>query len=406
LEAPYKNISIESYDYPLNTDRIAKYPLEKRDSSKVLIYKDKSISTSIFSSINKVVSSGDLLVFNNTRVVQARLIFIKETGANIEIFLLNPTNPIDYQQAFSSTQTCQWNCIVGNIKRWKGEVLGFGIPSLGISLEATMMDRTPDGALVKFLWEEKNIPFAQIIEQCGEVPIPPYLNRHPEAEDKNRYQTVYAKPEGSVAAPTAGLHFTDSVLKSLKDKGVAFVETTLHVGAGTFKPVKSQYIGSHEMHKERFCVTIPLIESILNTNGDVIAVGTTSLRTLESIYWLGVKLIEAKTPDLEQFVNQWEGYTLPQHYEPKKALNALIKHMVCNGIDSFWASTQMIIVPGYKFRVVDRLITNFHQPRSTLLLLVAAFIGEDWKNVYQYALDNSFRFLSYGDSSILSRDKD
>jgi S-adenosylmethionine:tRNA ribosyltransferase-isomerase len=402
LNAPYKHITISEFDYRLDDSRIAKHPLAKRDLSKLLIYKNKNIFSSTFTSIVDEIAADDLMVFNNTKVVQARLRFTKQTGANIEIFLLNPVNPSDYQTSFTQTYSTQWNCIVGNIKRWKGEVLKLIIPRLDITLTSEMLGRTDDGALVEFKWDDKNITFAQVVEYAGEVPIPPYLNRNPEENDKMRYQTVYAKPEGSVAAPTAGLHFTENVLVQLKQKGVLLTETTLHVGAGTFRPVKSTTIGDHEMHTERIYVTIDLLDNILSRKGDVVAVGTTSLRTLESIYWLGVKALDGILAHDNFKVGQWDGYTLNQNYTLAQALNALKEHIIHEGKGYLSASTQMIVVPGYKFRVVNRLITNFHQPRSTLLLLVAAFIGDDWKKVYTFALENGFRFLSYGDSSILS----
>lgn len=401
LEANYKNINISQFDYPLTNERIAKHPLAQRDLSKLLVYNDKSISKSTFSSVSDYINSDDLLIFNNTKVVQARLLFKKSTGSTIEIFLLNPILPNEYQLAFGATSETHWNCIVGNIKRWKGEILELPIPSIGISLRAEMIDRTDDGALIKFTWDQSEINFAQIIEICGQVPIPPYLNREPEEEDKSRYQTVYAKPEGSVAAPTAGLHFTNKILNSLKNKNINFAEVTLHVGAGTFKPVKSETIGEHEMHTERFYVTKSLINNILKTKGKIVVVGTTSMRTLESLYWLGVKVLESKEPFINPIVNQWDGYTLKAVYSTEDSLNALLKHLDETGNDYISASTRMIIVPGYNFKIVDVLITNFHQPRSTLLLLVAAFIGTDWTEVYKYALENNFRFLSYGDSSIL-----
>jgi len=403
LSAPYKNIAISEYDYPLDDNRIAKHPLKHRDASKLLVYKNKEVIKSTFTSIVDEFSTGDLMIFNNTKVIQARLRFTKETGANIEIFLLYPVVPNDYQLSFMQTHTNQWNCIVGNIKRWKGEVLKLSIGELGITLLAQMVRRTEDGALVEFTWDNKDITFAQVVEHVGEVPIPPYLNRNPEADDKMRYQTVYAKPEGSVAAPTAGLHFTENVLSQLKVKGVLLTETTLHVGAGTFKPVKSPTIEDHEMHTERIYITIGLIDAILNRKKDVIAVGTTTLRTLESIYWLGVKVLENKIEENMYKVDQWDPYTLKQEIGLNEALNAL-KNQISDHRQGFLsASTQLLIVPGYKFKVVNRLVTNFHQPRSTLLLLVAAFIGDDWKEVYKFALENDFRFLSYGDSSILTR---
>ena len=404
METPYKHIQIVEYDYNLEDTRIAKHPLYERDSSKLLIYKEKEIITSTFKSVTKELNAGDLMVFNNTKVVKARLRFAKSTGANIEVFLLNPVIPTDYQLAFVSNESTQWNCIVGNIKRWKGEPLVLGLPQLNCTLVAKFIGRSDDGALVEFSWDNKEITFAQVIEHAGQVPIPPYLNREPEGDDGARYQTVYAKPEGSVAAPTAGLHFTEKVLESLKYKNVLFAEVTLHVGAGTFRPVKSDVIGEHDMHTERIYITRELIGKILNCKGDIVAVGTTSLRSLESIYWLGVMAIEQRLTQENSIVNQWDGYTLPQNYTLSQSLNALLSYIGDSGNDSFSASTQMIIVPGYQFRVVNRLITNFHQPRSTLLLLVAAFIGDDWKRVYQFALENNYRFLSYGDSSILTRE--
>lgn len=405
LRLNYKDISIDGYDYHLDDIRIAKYPLEKRDDSKLLIYKNNNISTSIFSSIVNQFAPNDLLVFNNTKVVQARLLFRKSTGALIEIFLLSPNSPSDYQVAFSANQGCQWECIVGNLKRWKGEKLVINVESLGIDLTAGLIKKTDEGAIIEFNWNNKNVNFAQIIEQIGQVPIPPYLNRKPEEDDKLRYQTVYAKPEGSVAAPTAGLHFTNELLKDIRHKGIKFEEVTLHVGAGTFRPVKADNIGDHDMHTERFYVTKQFIDSILNCNGRIFSVGTTSMRTLESLYWLGVKLITGENSSTDFVVNQWDGYTLPSNYTAENSLYAIKKYLDDSGKEYIDANTCLLIVPGYEFKVVDVLITNFHQPRSTLLLLVAAFIGDDWRNVYQYALDNSFRFLSYGDSSILFRNK-
>lgn len=403
LDTIYKEVSISEYDYRLDEKRIAKHPLIERDASKLLIYKDGDVSSSTFSSIVNEVSPDDLMIFNNSKVVQARLYFTKSTGATIEVFLLNPIKPDDYISAFEQTQQNQWNCIVGNIKRWKEEPLKLQITELNLVLQAKKIGRTDDGALVGFSWNNPAVSFAQIIEHAGEVPIPPYLNRQPEPIDKSRYQTVYAKPEGSVAAPTAGLHFTNRVMDMLTNKGVQFIETTLHVGAGTFRPVKSATIGNHDMHTERIYVSKELINRLLLSQRDIIAVGTTSLRTLESIYWLGVKITEGRTKDDNYSVSQWDGYNLRQDLSLIKVLTNLKKHIESCENGYLSASTQMIIVPGYTFRVVDRLITNFHQPRSTLLLLVAAFIGKSWKKVYQYALNNDFRFLSYGDSSILTR---
>jgi S-adenosylmethionine:tRNA ribosyltransferase-isomerase len=399
----FKNIQVNDYDYSLAENRIAKHPLENRDSSKLLIYKNKDISTSTFSLVSDHFESTDLLVFNNTKVIQARLIFNKSTGASIEIFLLNPNNPSDYQLAFNSTNNCVWNCVIGNIKRWKGEVLQLSSQEHNFNLYAKFLNRTSEGGLVEFTWDNDSCNFAQIVEVLGQVPIPPYLNRKPINDDKQRYQTVYAKPEGSVAAPTAGLHFTPSVFESIENKGVKFADVTLHVGAGTFKPVKTDTIGEHDMHTEQIYVTKETLTKLVNSTGRIIAVGTTSMRTLESLYWLGIKCLEAKMPILNLHVNQWDGYVACKDYTVKEALSALLKHVDQVGLDYLSASTQMIIVPGYQFRMVDILITNFHQPRSTLLLLVSAFIGNSWSNVYNYALENDYRFLSYGDSSILFR---
>ncbi len=401
----YRSIRITDYDYNLEDNRIAKFPLSQRDSSKLLVYRNGSISESTFSSVVDCVSTNDLLVFNNTRVVPARIIFTKNSGARIEVFLLNPLEPSDYQKAFTSTSTTRWECIVGNVKRWKNDVLTLPLPPIGVTFFARMIERNSDGAIVEFSWEGQQVTFGQIIECVGKVPIPPYLNREPVDEDKTRYQTVYAKPEGSVAAPTAGLHFTPVLLETLKKRGVKLDEVTLHVGAGTFRPVKSDTIDGHEMHTERFYVSKSLIDSILNSKGRIVAVGTTSMRTLESLYWLGVKCIESKGISQGLLVNQWDGFEQPSNYSVSEALLALRSYIDSTNGSYLMSSTSMIIVPGYRFRVVDTLITNFHQPRSTLLLLVAAFIGQDWRKVYDFALSNEFRFLSYGDSSILYRNK-
>jgi S-adenosylmethionine:tRNA ribosyltransferase-isomerase len=399
----FKNIKITDFDYELAEDRIAKHPLKDRDSSKLLIYNNNEISTSTFSSIGKLFKPSDLLVFNNTKVIQARLLFTKSTGASIEIFLLNPFKPNEYQLAFNSVKKCVWNCVIGNLKRWKCEILLLSSLEHDFKLYAKFLDRTSEGGLVEFTWDNDKFNFAHIVEVFGQVPIPPYLNREPINDDKQRYQTVYAKPEGSVAAPTAGLHFTESVFKSLENNGVKFADVTLHVGAGTFKPVKTETIGEHDMHTEQIYVTKETLIKLIYSNGRTVAVGTTSMRTLESLYWLGVKCLETENPLLSLHINQWDGYVSNQEYSVNMALNALLSHIEQLGVDYLSASTQMIIVPGYQFKMVDVLITNFHQPRSTLLLLVSAFIGKSWSKVYNYALENDFRFLSYGDSSILFR---
>lgn len=403
LETSVKNISISNFDYHLPDDRIAKHPLDKRDASKLLIYKDNMITESVFSTITDLLAPGDLLIFNNTKVVQARLFFKKSTGATIEIFILDPEKPKDYQQAFTCTTEVTWKCIVGNIKRWKSDILEAYNEPHGLTLAAHLVERTSDGAIVRFSWNNPEYSFAQIIEIFGEIPIPPYLNREPEKEDRLRYQTVYAQPEGSVAAPTAGLHFTTDVIARLKEKQVNIGELTLHVGAGTFKPVKTETIENHDMHTEHIYVSRMLIQQLLDNNGKCVAVGTTSVRTLESLYWLAVKLINSKEGEFTPRVEQWDPYSISCDIEPKMALKALLNHLDANGLDYLSAATRIIIVPGYQFRFVDNMVTNFHQPKSTLLLLISAFVGDNWNTIYSYALQNGFRFLSYGDSSFLER---
>lgn len=398
----FKNIHISDFDYPLIDERIAKHPLNERDMSKLLLYNESSIKEDIFSNISNYLPENSLILFNNTKVVQARLLLRRSTGAQIEVFLLEPIAPSDYVLSFSSTTKVLWKCIVGNLKKWKEEVLQMPIPNTSSTLSAKRINTLSEGIEIELSWDDASLSFARIVELCGNIPIPPYLNRDAESEDKERYQTIYANPEGSVAAPTAGLHFTDKVFKSLKDKNIDIEYVTLHVGAGTFKPVKANIIGEHEMHTEHFIVKRSTVEKLLNHNGKRVAVGTTSLRTLESIYWLGVKAIDGKLNE-QLFVSQWEPYDLSQNISVSDALRALEAFMINKNIDYLSASTQILIVPGYKIRMADALITNYHQPKSTLLLLVAAFIGDDWKKVYNYALTHDFRFLSYGDSSLLMK---
>lgn len=397
----HKAISVSDYDYPLPEHRVAKHPLPQRDSSKLLIYKDNIISSSTFSSIVDLVQPNDLMVFNNTKVIQARIRFRKPTGAPIEVFLLNPVRPSDYQEAFGSRGRVDWLCIVGNIKRWRGDALEMPLGVMGSNLYATLLERTPDGAVVRFQWDNPDLCFASVVEACGEMPIPPYLNRPTEQDDRLRYQTVYAQPEGSVAAPTAGLHFTRELLDTVAQRGTQLAEVTLHVGAGTFQPVKGETIGDHPMHTESCFVTHEAIDKILNCKGHVVSIGTTSLRTLESLYWLGAKLLSGQSLGPTPHVAQWDGFSGLGQYPVADSLSALKSYILSSGKGHIEANTQLIIVPGYQFRVVNSLVTNFHQPRSTLLLLIAAFIGEDWRRVYDYALANDFRFLSYGDSSFL-----
>ena len=400
----FENILISDFDYPLPEDRIAKHPLDERDRSKLLLYKDSSIGEDIFNNISDYLPENSLILFNNTKVVQARLLFKRVTGAQIEVFLLEPIAPSDYVLSFSSTTKVLWKCIVGNLKKWKEEVLQIPIPTTSSTLNAKRINNLSEGIEIELSWDDSSLSFARIVELCGNIPIPPYLNRDAESEDKERYQTIYAKPEGSVAAPTAGLHFTDKIFKSLKDKNIDIEYVTLHVGAGTFKPVKANSISEHEMHTEHFIVKKSTIEKLLNHNGKRVVVGTTSLRTLESIYWLGVKAIEDKLNE-HLVVSQWESYELSQNISIDDALKALKEFMINRNIEYLSASTQILIVPGYRIRMADALITNYHQPKSTLLLLVAAFIGDDWKKVYNYAMSHDFRFLSYGDSSLLIRNE-
>jgi len=396
-----ENIKIEDYSYDLPDSRIAKYPLEQRDQSQLLVYNKGEISKDRFANIDKYVDSKTTCVFNNTKVIQARLKFFKETGAQIEIFCLEPIEPSDYVLAFQQTEKITWKCIVGNLKKWKDQDLKkkILIQDTEIELTASKIELQGNTQIIEFSWNNASFTFSEILENIGTTPIPPYLRRESETIDKDRYQTVYSKLKGSVAAPTAGLHFTERVLKKLKEKQIKIEEVTLHVGAGTFTPVKSETIDEHEMHTEHFVVRKENIENLISSE-KIVAVGTTSVRTIESIYWLGVKLL-TNTDDFKPHILQWEAYKLKNDISKREALKALLKYMENNSISELHASTQIMIFPGYKFKIVDLLITNFHQPNSTLLLLIAAFIGDNWKKVYDFALNNDFRFLSYGDSSVL-----
>jgi len=396
-----KDIKIEDYTYDLPDIKIAKYPKQDRKESKLLVYNKSNISEKKFSDISEYFEKDDLLVFNETKVIQARLKFNKETGAAIEIFCLEPYAPADYERIFQTKNECSWKCIVGNLKKWKTGLLykEIIINDEKFKISAEVEERLDNALIIKFNWDNTNISFGEILEQTGQTPIPPYLNRQSEEVDKQRYQTVYSKNKGSVAAPTAGLHFTDNVLNNLKQKGIILDFLTLHVGAGTFKPVKSETVEGHEMHTEHFNVSIKSLELLLNKKGKITATGTTTVRTLESIYWLGVKIIEKGNCNF--IIKQWDAYELQQNIDFETAINAVIKYLKENSFNSLEAATQIIIAPGYTFRVINKLITNFHQPKSTLLLLIAALIGENWKDIYNFALNNDFRFLSYGDSSLI-----
>jgi len=400
---PANCLTITDYTYHLPDDRIARFPMEKRDQSKLLVYRNGGISTDVFTHLPDYFSETDLLVFNNTRVIRARIEMEKETGARIEIFCLEPHEPYDYQLSFAQQQSCQWKCMVGNLRKWKSGVLKKQLICGGTEteLQAERMGRTGQYQVIRFSWTG-GMDFGSLLDSFGCTPIPPYLNRKTEEIDETRYQTIYSKYKGSVAAPTAGLHFSPQVLQRLSDKGVQLREITLHVGAGTFRPVQHNNVTQHEMHTESFSVQANVIRNLLVNKGALTAVGTTSLRALESIYWLGVKMLQKKI-DLENLsLDQWEAYTLPQQVTVEQSLNKICETLELYQQDTLRASTKIMIVPGYTFRMCSRLMTNFHQPQSTLLLLVSALVGERWKEIYQYALDNDFRFLSYGDCSLLT----
>ena len=404
LSTMIPEIRIEDYNYDLPDERIAKYPLSSRDLSKLLIYKDKKPVESRFKSISAVLPEGSMMVFNDTKVVPARLHFQRSTGAHIEIFCLEPVQPEEYVTMFAETERCRWKCIVGNVKRWKNDRLSLYNPLndsaiSDMSLCADLIERCGETSIVEFSWSN-NAPFSRVLEICGNIPIPPYLNRETEAIDLDRYQTLYARFRGSVAAPTAGLHFTEDVLQAIRNRGILTETVCLHVGAGTFLPVKSSLVSEHTMHKEPFTVTLDFLEKLIASKGKLVAVGTTSVRTLESLYYAGVSCIEKGYPE---DVSQWDPYSREYTYTTQEALAAIVRYLKDNSLSELKIGTRIIIVPGFRFRVVDVLVTNFHQPQSTLLLLISAFVGGDWKNIYDFALSHDFRFLSYGDSSVLFR---
>ncbi|MDR0814981.1 MAG: S-adenosylmethionine:tRNA ribosyltransferase-isomerase [Bacteroidales bacterium] len=397
-----RELAIADFNYHLPEHRIAKYPLAERDQSKLLVYKNGAISNDSFENLPDYISKDDLMVFNNTRVIRARVEMEKETGARIEIFCLEPHKPVEYQLSFSQTESCQWKCLIGNQKKWKAGVLHKEITVDGkqIAFSAEKLNATDNYAVIRFGWTG-GLDFGSVLDSFGQTPIPPYLNRKAEAIDEIRYQTVYSKHKGSVAAPTAGLHFSKRVLERLTEKGVCMEEVTLHVGAGTFRPVQHHDALQHEMHVEFFSVHIDLLRKILANTGRLTAVGTTSMRALESVYWLAVKQMQQAYDLRHSELKQWEACQLPQDIPLQEAISLLIAKMEAAGLQCLQASTQIMIVPSYTFRVCRRLITNFHQPQSTLLLLVGAFVGDKWKDIYNYAFENGFRFLSYGDSSLL-----
>ena len=401
-----KHIQIKDFNYNLPDERIAKFPLAKRDNSKLLLYRHGEVTEDVFHNIAQYLPKGALMVFNNTKVIQARLHFRKETGALIEVFLLEPYMPADYEQMFQTTGHCSWLCMIGNLKKWKEGTLKrtFDVKGKEVTLVAERKEDVHKSYRVDFSWDASDVSWAELLDAVGELPIPPYLNRETQESDKTTYQTVYSKIKGSVAAPTAGLHFTPEVLADIDRHGIDREELTLHVGAGTFKPVKSEEIQDHEMHTEYICVHRQTLEKLIRHDAKAIAVGTTSVRTLESLYYIGVKL--EKTLDLseeELHVCQWEPYenAVAKPITPIKAIENILAYLDKHGLSALHASTQIIIAPGYEYNIVKMLVTNFHQPQSTLLLLVSAFVHGDWHKIYDYALAHDFRFLSYGDSSLL-----
>ncbi|MCC8145726.1 MAG: S-adenosylmethionine:tRNA ribosyltransferase-isomerase [Bacteroidales bacterium] len=398
-----QNIHIQEYDYNLPEERIAKFPLTPRDSSKLLVRKNNEISETTFDRISEYIPEDSLLVFNNTKVIQARMIFQKGTGARIEVFCLDPVDPADYAQSFIQRETCVWSCLIGNVKRWKSGKLYKKLSEENTWCSVERLESSGETHRIRFEWNDPDMSFADILDQYGELPIPPYLNRKTEESDKETYQTIYSRIKGSVAAPTAGLHFTEAVFQSLKEKNILFQELTLHVGAGTFKPVKSETLAEHEMHTECISIGRETIEKLLQKEGKVIAVGTTSVRTLESLYYIGAFLEDYPNASMEELcVYQWTPYSEnKKQLEGVKALRNILNYMDINNLKVLTTHTQILIAPGYNFKIVNGIVTNFHQPKSTLLLLISAFVGGDWEGIYDYALNHNFRFLSYGDSSLL-----
>ena len=398
-----RHIDINDYDYALPDERIAKFPLAERSASKLLVYRDGAISERHFRDLGEVLPAGAMLVFNNTKVIRARIIMHKASGARIEVFCLEPHAPADYERAFAVKGSCEWSCIVGNLKKWKEGAVGIDFELDGTPQQLRAY-RIGDGGreqTVRFEWSA-DLTFGELLEHLGKIPIPPYLNRDSEEIDYTRYQTVYSKFEGSVAAPTAGLHFTPELLASLHDAGTEFDEVTLHVGAGTFLPVKDDDACRHAMHTEHFEIRRTTVEHLLRKWGFITAVGTTSVRTLESLAALAWRIRRDGSPATDRVIGQWELYDLPATFTGRDALETLLEYMQRNELDALKAATQIMIAPlGYRWRIVRWIITNFHQPKSTLLLLVAAYVGDDWHKIYDYALGHDFRFLSYGDSSLL-----
>ena len=407
MQSVERHIDINDYNYDLPDERIAKFPLSERSQSKLMVYHNGAITESRFAHVADYLPEGAMLVFNNTRVVRARIIMHKASGARIEVFCLEPHSPADYENAFSVHGESEWSCVVGNLKKWKeGEIfVEFDVEGQRHRLSAEIVERGTREHIVRFRWTA-DMTFGQLLEVLGRIPIPPYLNRDSEEIDNTRYQTVYAKFEGSVAAPTAGLHFTPELISDMRGKGFGFEEVTLHVGAGTFLPVKADDAAEHPMHTEHFIVSRATVENLLKSVDRIVAVGTTSVRTLESLSALAWRVKSLGDAELERVVGQWELYDIPAEFTGREALQTLLDYMTGRGLEQLKAATQIMITPlGYRFRIVRYIITNFHQPKSTLLLLVSAYVGGDWHKIYDYALANDFRFLSYGDSSLLKVDR-
>ncbi len=398
-----KNISILDFTYDLPAERIALHPLAERDASKLLIYKEGNIQQDIYKNIADHLPAEGLLIFNNTKVIKARIRFQKSSGGIIEIFCLEPYETInEYASVMSKKGSVKWKCMIGGVSKWKEGQLA--ISNEQLAMNAQLVEKLSDAYVVEFSWTPADLSFAEVLEQCGDIPLPPYIKRKTEAEDTERYQTIYAKDEGSVAAPTAGLHFTEEIFSNLTQKKIQTDFVTLHVGAGTFKPVKAATMQDHEMHAEWIDVSVALIENLIaQSDKTIVAVGTTSLRTLESLYWMGVKA--SLQPLIKQLnINQWEVYEEPlasSKLTVKESLSALLNWLKANNQDRLFTQSQILIAPGYNFKIANAIVTNFHQPQSTLLLLVSAAVGDDWRKIYHHALQNNFRFLSYGDGSIL-----
>jgi S-adenosylmethionine:tRNA ribosyltransferase-isomerase len=403
----FGNLDISEYDYFLPDEKIAQFPLEERDMSKLMISSEKGLSDDIFRNIDKYISNEHLLVFNNSKVVRARIYFKKETGALIEVFCIEPVSPADYESSFNSKGQVIWKCIIGNLKKWKSGRLLKYFPYNGFTYEfsAEKINSQEDTWEIRFTWNNNDLTFSEVLELIGHIPLPPYITREDKEEDVDRYQTIYAHIKGSVAAPTAGLHFTESVFNKLHSKGVMTAEITLHVGAGTFQPIKTKRIAAHDMHSEHFTISEKTIEKLINNKGRIIAVGTTSVRTIESLYWIGLKLFDKNLSQITNVsLDQWEPYTISNSsHTPEESLGMILKFLKFKKANYLTASTKIIIIPGYEFKITNGIITNFHQPKSTLLLLVSAWTGNKWKEIYDYALKKDFRFLSYGDCSLLFR---